>query len=244
MRSLSASELVAVWERGLAEHPLARALTLLEACSGEERHALAALPIGRRDARLLAIYEHLFGPSIDAFAECPACAERLEYSLSAPDLLVQSTTQPDETALTLQSGELTLRLRLLNSLDLTAASRCADASTARSALMKQCVVEASQGGRAVPVPTLPDSAVEAVAARLADLDPQAEMLIDLTCAACRHRWQVLLDIEHFLWVKIAALAKRLLREVHILARAYGWSEPEILGLSALRRQCYIDLVSS
>ena len=227
----------------MLEHPVSRALTLLEACSCAERQTLANLPIGQRDARLLAIFEHLFGPAINAFAQCPACAERLEYSLSTQDLAVRSSTTVDETALTLQSGELTLRLRLLNSLDLAAASQCADSTTARRMLMERCVLEASQNGVALPVPALPESAVQEVAARLADLDPQAEMLVNLTCSACSHRWQVILDIEHFLWAKLTALAKRLLREVHVLARAYGWSEPEILGLSSVRRQCYLDMVS-
>jgi hypothetical protein len=244
MRSLSASDLLEVWERGLGQHPVDRALTLLAACSMKERQDLAALSIGQRDAQLLEIYEHLFGPTINALAECPKCAERLEYSLSTQDLTVRPNMQEDEASLTLLAGDVTLRLRLPNSLDLTAVSQCADIRTARRMLMERCVLEASQAGRTLAVPTLPDSAVEQVAARLADADPLAEILIDLTCSACRHRWQVVLDIECFLWVKTSALAKRLLREVHVLARAYGWRELDILTLSSTRRKCYLDMVGS
>jgi hypothetical protein len=32
----------------------------------------------------------------------------------------------------------------------------------------------------------------------------------------------------------------LLDEVHVLARAYGWNEREILGLSAARRAAYLE----
>jgi hypothetical protein len=243
MRSLSASELVEVWERGLGQHPVERALTLLIRCGTDTREQLAALSIGRRDLRLLQVYECLFGPTIEAFAECPACEERLEYSLAIGELMVQPV--PEEVAeLTLVATEVSLRLRLPNSSDLRAVIPCADIAAARQILLERCILEASKGGKAVPVETLPEQVVQTIAARLAGADPQAEMLVELCCAGCRHRWQVILDIEYFLWAKISALAKRLLREVHALARAYGWCESDILRLSALRRQSYLELVGS
>ncbi len=244
MRSLSASELVAVWERGSGQHPVDRALTLLTACSNQTGDDLAALSIGQRDLRLLDVYEHLFGPMIDAFALCPECSERLEYSLSVQDLIVHPKLQEEETDLTLVAGGVFLQLRLPNSLDLGAVSRCADLTAGLRKLMERCVLGASYGGSVVPVETLPDSTVEKIAACLAEADPHAEKLIELTCAACSHRWQVVLDIECFLWARISALAKRLLREVHVLAQAYGWREPDILALSAIRRQSYLEMVGS
>ena len=67
------------------------------------------------------------------------------------------------------------------------------------------------------------------------------MLVNLSCAACSHAWQVTLDIERFLWTKVCATAKRLLRDVHTLASAYGWREPDILSLSSTRRQIYVEM---
>jgi hypothetical protein len=242
MRCLSASELVDVWEWCLGQHPVDRALSLLSACSGEGRQDLAALPIGQRDARLLAVFEHLFGSALDAFVECPRCDERLEYSVSTQDLILRSEIPADEESLTLKSGDLTMRLRLPNSVDLSVASRCADITGARRILMERCVQQAAEGGRELPVPALPDAVIEQVAARLAELDPQADLVIDLECSACGYPWQIVLDIESFLWVKINSLAKRLLREVHVLARAYGWRESDILALGATRRHSYLEMV--
>lgn len=234
MRSLSASELLAVWERASGEHPVDRALTLLSACSEEPRQELAELSIGRRDARLLEIYQQLFGPMIEAFAQCPQCGERLEYRMPIRELTppVAETGQP----LMLETEEKSFQLRLPNSLDLRAASECSDSQSARRMLLERCVVEAT-----VQVDDLPESTVEKIASCLAQADPQAETLIDLTCCACRHSWQVILDIQQFLWVKVSALAKRLLREVHALARAYGWREHDILALSEVRRQAYLEM---
>lgn len=237
MRSLSASELLAVWERASSEHPIDRALTLLSACSEESRLDLAQLSIGRRDARLLGIYRQLFGPAMEAFAQCPQCGERLEYSLPIQELKKAEGEKPQ--LLLLQSDDRCFQLRLPDSLDLRAASECSDSQTAQKILLERCVVEP-----ALQVEDLSESTVEKIASCLAQADAQAETLIDLTCCACRHSWQVIFDIQEFLWVKVSALAKRLLREVNALARAYGWREHDILALSAVRRQAYLEMAGS
>jgi hypothetical protein len=241
MRSLSALRLMEVWERGANEHPVDRALTLLSACCEETRAELAALSIGRRDARLLEVYERSFGPALEAFAQCPQCGEQLEYRLSTRALAVP--VPETELPMIVETGEASLRLRLPNSLDLRAASQCPGSDAARKLLLERCVVE-RDGQPAGQLEELPESIVEKIASCLAQADPQAETLIDLTCCACRHGWQVLLDIEGFLWMKISTMARRLLQEVHALARAYGWREHDILAMSALRRQAYLEMAGS
>lgn len=243
MRCLSASDLVEVWECGLDRPPVQRVLTLLARASDESRTELAALSVGRRDARLLELYELLFGPSIDAFAECPVCAERLEYGMTVADLQ-GAPLDPGDTDLTLCSGSFQLRLRLPNSADLDAAGRLQDVATAQRFLMQSCILEASRNDTPVAVEEVPDSLAGEMEDLLTQADPQTELLIALSCANCGHAWQVLFDVERFLWVKISALAKRLLREVHTLARAYGWTETEILSLSAARRQAYLELATA
>jgi hypothetical protein len=65
----------------------------------------------------------------------------------------------------------------------------------------------------------------------------------LTCPSCGASWQEGLDILSFFWDEIENWAYRTLHEIHMLALAYGWSEPEILSLSAARRQMYLEKVS-
>ena len=77
-----------------------------------------------------------------------------------------------------------------------------------------------------------------------EADPQAEIILVFSCQGCARRWEMLFDIAHFFWNEIAAEARRLLREIDALARAYGWSEREILSLSARRRQSYLELVAA
>jgi hypothetical protein len=55
---------------------------------------------------------------------------------------------------------------------------------------------------------------------------------------------LLFDIGEFFWTEIAVQAQRLLREIDALARAYGWTEREILSLPGQRRQAYLELVAA
>ena len=86
--------------------------------------------------------------------------------------------------------------------------------------------------------------VDHVSARLSDLDPQADVRIDAACPSCANRWQAPFDIVSYLWAEIDAWACRMLRDIVRSAAAYGWRESEILALSPIRRQVYLDLIQS
>ena len=58
------------------------------------------------------------------------------------------------------------------------------------------------------------------------------------------RWRAVFDIVTFFWSEIEAWACRILREVHILASAYGWCERDILALTSARRQFYLEMVQA
>lgn len=244
MRPLSANDLLRVWEVGEDQHPLDRALTLL-AFAWPERtwDELAELSIGQRDARLLTLREQVSGSKLNGFAECPRCAERLEFDVAVADLRVAAEPDAGEEARDLVADGLALRFRLPNSRDLAAVLGGHDTSAARGLLVRRCVIEASRDGVPVDVSDLPLEATTELARRMAACDPQAEVLLDLDCPACGHGWQALFDIVAFFWAELAARAKRLLREVHTLARAYGWREADILGMSARRRQFYLEMVT-
>ena len=240
MHRPSASELLLLWERASGEDSIDRALTLLAACCPESREELAQLSIGQRDTLLIQVYERLFGTAIDAFAECPRCGERLEYGFSTCELAAPPPAHSN-VPLEMEVEGKHYWLRLPDSSDLREVSRCADEASAQNVLLQRCIVA---NGTSLEVNGLPDSTVNELATRLAKADPNAEILIDLACCACQFTWQVIFDIEKFLWVKISAMAKRLLREVHGLASAYGWREHDILSLSAVRRQAYLEMAGA
>jgi len=242
MRIPSQAELVRVWERAFGQSSVERALILLSACWEEPREQLAALSIGRRDGRLLEVYRGLFGGYLDAFAMCPACSEPLEYRLSVQGLLALHEKPTRE--IVVESDNVRVALRAPNSFDLEALEACADLDLARNLLLERCVINATAGGEGIAPQALPESVIEQIDAKLAEAEEQADLTIELQCSACGHKWQVLLDVERFLWLKVSALARRLLGEVHVLASAYAWSESDILSLEPVRRQFYLDMVGT
>ena len=247
MRSLSAHDLLRIWEVGEGQHPLDRALTILAAaCPELTRDELAALSIGQRDARLLALRELTYGPRLEGFVQCPGCAESLEFDVTATDLKASAPGANGE-ALELVAGGLEVRFRLPDSRDLASVLGCPDATAARDLLVRRCVLEARregnpEGGR-VEDGELPAEVIAEISRRMSEHDPQAEVLMDFRCPACDHRWQALFDALTFFWAELAAQAGRLLREIHALARAYGWREADILSMSARRRRFYLEMIS-
>ncbi|MFP5261547.1 MAG: phage baseplate protein [Blastocatellia bacterium] len=215
---------------------------LAAACSGTSREALARLSVGKRDAHLLTLREWMFGPRMVSIASCLNCGERLELTFNAADLHVMAETESAET-LSLDVDEYELRFRLPDSTDLAALEDCRGGVAARQLLLGRCISAAKHKGEQVAIDRLPPGVVDAVAEHMAQADPQANLQLALSCPACDFQWQALFDIESFLWSEINAWANRTLKEVHALASAYGWREIDILNMSPLRRQAYLNLVS-
>jgi hypothetical protein len=246
MRALSASDLLSVWERAAHDGPMQQALSLLSvACPEREMGALAALSIGQRDALLLRLREATFGPILTAVADCPACGERIEVALNATELDMHcsaSTLASVSTAeAAVEVGDYTLQLRPPNSHDVIEASGL-EMSRARAAILRRCILSAERGGTHVEPDDVPAAVLEIADERLAERDPHADVRLRLVCPACKHDTTMIFDIASFLWHEIDAWACRILREVHTLASAYGWTEEAILGLTPFRRQCYLELV--
>ena len=83
MATLTAPDLLAVWERGLQQNALDRALTLAAAADPDMNwEALRRLRIGRRDAALLDLREKVFGPELVGLVACPRCQGSLELNLN------------------------------------------------------------------------------------------------------------------------------------------------------------------
>jgi hypothetical protein len=241
MRSLSAAELLAVWEQGQGQLPVQQALILLAAaCPDVPPDALAALRIGRRDAGLLTLREWTFGSQLVSLAICPNCGERLELAFDVADIRVVEDGPDEPLSLTVAGCEVAFRLP--NSLDLAAAADLGDAEASRRMLLERCMLAVQRVGGADSADVLSPEIEAAIIARMADADPQADVQLALVCPACGQPWLAAFDIVSFFWSELNAWAIRVLRDVHALASAYGWREADILALSPWRRQCYLEMV--
>lgn len=230
MTALAPADLLDLWERGPTS-ALCAVLPLAAAC-GESADALAALPVGQRDARLLRLRALTFGPVMEGETACPACGERLDLAVHTDDLLAAAPADPAPAWLTAEADGTTVAYRLPTTHDLAAAVHAADPA---AALLRRCLRETPDA--------LPDAVVDAVARGMAEADPLAAIRWDLECPACGHGWQDVFDVAAYFWAEIERHALRLLAEVHRLALAYGWAERDVLALSFRRRYHYLALLN-
>jgi hypothetical protein len=242
--TVSAQVWLDVWEAADGLPPGLREAELLRpACNAVSAEVLARLPLGTRDALLLDLRRALFGQQMQCTAKCPACGERCEWACAVESLRAPRTRGADDAAEHEWSSEgWHVRFRSANGLDLATLHGSADEATAGRRLLERCLLDATHEGRRVAVGELPDTLVGALAAAMAQADPQAAVSLALACPACGHEWDADFDVGAFLWAELDAWAQRALADVHQLATHYGWSEGEILALSPARRARYLAMV--
>ncbi|MFI2367893.1 hypothetical protein [Streptomyces sp. NPDC018833] len=238
------AELLAVWEAGLAQGAADRSLLLHRAVRpAATADELLSVPVGEREADLFALRRALFGERMQVRVECGACGEAMEFDLDAGVLGKRST--PPEGPLRVADGEWVVDFRLPTVADLAAAATASRPDEARRTLVTVCTVAALRGGEPVApgelAALLPERVERLIAEKAAQADPTADVTLNVACPECGEATSAELDITSYLWTELDTWARDLMLDVHLLASAYGWSEPEILALSPLRRRYYLEL---
>jgi hypothetical protein len=236
MQVLSSTAFLDLWERGSRLHPLDRALLAASvALPGSPADAPADWPLGKRNKLLLQLHFGSFGSSLQGWASCTGCGEKMEFEMDAQTLLSPKADEPRPDSTVVVKGH---AFRLPNSRDLSIAARETDSIAAALSLLQSCSLEPP------PLPEISIEEMEEVGEQLALADPLAEIRVTLQCPACNEQRVEMLDLSSFVWAEIEARARRLLWEVHTLASAYGWSEGEVLSLTAARRARYLEMVQA
>jgi hypothetical protein len=106
-------------------------------------------------------------------------------------------------------------------------------------LVRSCIISSDP-----PLPdTFTDDLFTLISSELGKLDPQADLVLDLACPACKHSFQTVFNAEDFIFQEITSRRSQLEREVHWLAFNYHWSEDSILSLPLVKRKRYVDLIN-
>ena len=244
MRPLSTQKALVAWERGRdARSVSGRALALLRAALPEvEPEQLGDLSLGQRDALLLRLREISYGREIPGSSSCPKCNAPLQFALDTRAYEVDQVLERRFHPETLVVDDHEVLFRVPTSQDFEMMSRAGSVEQARAMLLERCILGARHNGASIAPGDLPEAVVEKVGDRMEELDPLADLPLEIECARCGHGWRILLDPGVMLWQEVDTLARRLLYEVHLLASTYSWHESEILSMSAARRRYYIDLV--
>jgi hypothetical protein len=244
MQNLTAADIVDIWEMGAVAGQADRGLLLLAAVYPDRRYPdLAGLSLGARNRAAFDLRAQLFGRTLSAQLRCPSCNDRLEFQVDQAALCSGPPSDPAE-ARWLDMPGWRVRFRAATSSDLAAAAAAGSAMAARLVLLEQLVLDAWHDGQPVIPADLPEAVITRIEEALDALDPDGDPVLQMSCAHCGHDWPARFDIADFLWHEIAVLGRRLLDEVDVLARAYGWTEAEVLALSPARRRHYLDRISA
>jgi hypothetical protein len=228
--------LLTLWEGGQTRHPIDRALLLCAwARPDVAPEQLAQLPLGTVNAALLHMRAALFGPELELQLDCDHCGEELELHLTTGQLLAQAPQVHDApTPIDIRG----YAFRLPDSRDLAAIALQQDADAAALELLERCCVgRPDDGGALGDLLTQAELQLEAA-------DPLADMRLDVACNACSRRSHAAIDVGALVWNDLQHHVRELLAQVHVLARTYGWSESDVLGLSPARRTAYLNLATA
>src|SRR5262245_3283916 len=237
MGSPAASEheprILALWERGVGLGRWTRDDCLLSVLGPPPSE------LGARNAALLRLRGSLFDRPWPLRSRCPACAADCEFvadCLALADQLSAVAPSPSSTRVDHSGRSIALRAPTVN--DLREIAVLPDAQSAARALLTRCVSD----GEALD--ELDGQAVADLSAHIERLDPGALVSFALHCPDCRHDWSAAIDVGDALWCELQRAAEHALTEIDALARAYGWTEREILSLSPVRRAAYLQLVGA
>jgi hypothetical protein len=241
---LNADSLLTLWEHALHQPAASRGDTLLRAMA---QGAEPPRRLSERNARFLEIHACLFGRDLDLISRCPACGTVAQFSGDCETLSyrLNATSAADHAPshrLAIQDHH--LEFHLPDSDDVRAASAGDTADDFVWRLLDRCVLSCTCGGTEVPVRQLPEPVLDALSESMRALAPGASVSFAVACPECHARWEAPLDLAQLVWQKVQASAERLLFDVDVLARAYGWTEAEVLRLSPLRRSAYLQIVTS
>ena len=240
---MRANEVLSLWERGERGSALDHTLAILTGPLELDAAAAEDLPLGERDRQILGLHTQVFGGVLHARCRCPRCDEQLMFDL--PTTSLDPAVHCAESGVeALASGDLTIEFRLPTSADVRAAALAADVRSARDVLVQRCVLHALRGGETIAPSALTEPDVARLAEQMTTCDPLLETLLEVECPACAYQWEAVVDVGEFFWAELSDLAGRLSREVLVLARAFHWSEAEILAMSPRRRRLYLELAEA
>jgi hypothetical protein len=233
--------LLALWERGLGQVGSARGDALLQALP---EGAMRARTLGERNVRLIELHMRMFGRDLDLLSHCPACGTVAQFSADCEALAAQIPVISAAPSHRLETQGHLIEFRLPDSSDLAAALGEEAPEDFAQRLLDRCVLACTDDGASVPVRKLPVPVLDALSQRMETLDPGASVSFALDCPQCDTHWNAPLDVGQMVWQKVQAAAERLLLDIDALARAYGWTESEVLRLNPLRRAAYLQMVAS
>jgi len=211
------------------------------------------LTIGDRARLLLSLRRQMFGNAMPCIVRCPACNERMDLELTADDLLLKRDAPPQlcyEDVVEVDGERLRVTFHLPTGGEVEKAVRSAreNEETAAKLLARGCIDKVTKNSHSdswkIEPPEWPEALYPEVSARIEELDPEAEIKLRLTCPACSREFEDFIDAGEYLFQELAACQRSTYQEIHQLAKAYHWSEADLLKMGSRKRRLYLELLAA
>lgn len=222
------ARLLEAWDRACAATEVARGAVLAQQL-GLQPEAAAAT-VARTAASMIGLHCACFGDTAEMVMTCASCGESLEVDVDLAACGAGHSTA-DRREIVTGAGPMVVRALTIN--DLIAVGDCIDPV---DALLERLVP-----GGVDNLAALSAADRELIDAVAQDLAGAAGTVISAHCPGCGALARAGLDPTALVWDRVEQWALDQLATVATLARAYGWSEPEVLALSPARRARYLEM---
>lgn len=223
--------------------------TLLARCFGDAQE-IDCLPIHDRDLALVALRWATFGSVLPVEIACHGCSTEHEVTIDL-DRLSRPASVPDEVSFVADGCEVVLGVPSAADQVVVSQSSHLGPELARASLLARCIralrpvahgAERRTRLTAEDVLGLAPGLRARVEAELEAAIPDVDLDLVLDCPACSTSIDAGVQLGAIVLAELRERSSHLLRDVHVLARTYHWSERDILSLSSGRRREYISMI--
>lgn len=204
---------LSVFER--SEALLERIVNFGNKIETENRHLLSRLTIGDMAALILQIRRMVFGEYIFSIMPCPSCNTEMSLELKISHILQPPLNEPKD-CYDIKVENFMFKLRPVTNGDINQTRENINQKNFTERIIRTCIISST--------PELEEeidyNLLEKISLNLAELDPQADLILDLVCPNCKHIFQVPFFPEDFLLREFDALQQQFEMEVHWLAFNY------------------------
>lgn len=222
-----------------------------------DRELVADMLVGDRDYILLRVRQLSLGDAVHQVMRCPApsCAEKVDvefliseievrrperlrasYPLTLSRLLDPGVPASDRVVVRLPTGR-----------DQHAVAGAWDQNVAQAQTLLLARLVRLDNGAALDeafVHNLPTALRRELLQFVTDASPGPSLNIEIQCPHCARDMSYEFDLHRFFFEECRTTSDLLLKEVHMLALSYHWSEREILTLPRARRRRYLSLLAN
>ncbi|MFN0245394.1 MAG: hypothetical protein ACKV2T_00715 [Kofleriaceae bacterium] len=209
--------------------------TLLARCFGDATE-IERLLVHERDLALVAVRWSTLGSVLPVEVTCQACAAQHDVSIDL-DRLVRPDAVLDEIAI----GPAIVRIPTAGDQAAIVAHDDALPEQRRARLLARCI-RSIDGVESVDVHALDPILRAQIESGLEGAIPDIDLELVLDCPACGVSIEAGVQLGAMVLAELRDGSAHLLRDVHVLARAYHWSERDILALTIGRRREYLSLI--